>query len=257
MGIQNDAGDSVITVATGASVVGSISLGDGSDDLTFSGGDFTAVTTFDGGDDADVADGFIDTLTFAGSSGTLVAADVTNWESIVVEAGSTVTFDGIENLVTPSLSNAGGVNTQDGAVGDILTLSGDFTGGGTLSLDTVADDGSGGSDVFVIQGDASGITALNIANVGGAGGLTTGDGILVVQVDGTSPADGFSMAPFTAGGFEYSLVQVGSNWYLQSQDQGPTLPAIAIPTMSQWSTILLTLMLGGLAARRLSRRKAA
>ncbi len=216
MAIQNDEGDSAITVATGASVIGSISLGDGSDDLTFSGGDFSGVTTFDGGDDADVADGFIDTLTFAGSSGTLVAADVINWENIVVEAGSTITFDGIENLITPSLSNAGGVNTQDGAVGDTLTLSGNFTGGGTISLDAVADDGAGGADMFVIQGDVSGATVLDIANVGGTGALTTGDGILVVQVDGASPADGFTMAPFTAGEFDYTLVQVGSDWYLQS-----------------------------------------
>ncbi len=254
--ISNNYSDSAITVNTGASVLGSIILGDGSDDLTFAGGDFSGVTTFDGGDDADVADGFIDTLTFAGSSGMLIAADVINWESIVVEAGSTVTFDGIENLITPSLSNAGEVNTQDGAVGDSLTLSGDFSGGGTLSLDTVADDGSGGSDIFIIQGDASGTTTINIANTGGAGGQTTGDGILVVQVDGTSPADGFSMAPFIVGEFEYSLVQVGSNWYLQSQNQNPALPAIAIPTIGQWSMGLLILLLGGLAGRQLTRRRA-
>ncbi|MCF6226369.1 MAG: IPTL-CTERM sorting domain-containing protein [Xanthomonadales bacterium] len=230
MGIQNDAGDSAITVATGASVVGSISLGDGSDDLTFAGGDFTGVTTFDGGDDADVADAFIDTLTFAGSSGLLVAADVINWENIVIEPGSVITFDGIENLVTPSLSSTGEVNLQDGVAGDTLTLSGDFTGGGTLSLDVVADDGSSGTDLLVVEGGIiSGTTVLNIANAGGAGGQTAGNGILLVQVAGSSPAGSFSMLPFTVGGFNYQLVQVGQNWYLQSTHLTYPVTEIASP----------------------------
>ena len=255
-GVFNNYGDSDITVNDGASVLGSIILGDGSDDLTFSGGDFSGVTIFDGGDDADVADGYIDTLTFTGTSGLLVAADVINWENIVIESSAVISFDGIESLVTPNLTSTGGVDLQDGVSGDTLTLTGDFTGGGFLSLDTVADDGTGGSDLFVIEGDIiGGTTMLDIANVGGAGGQTTGDGILVVQVAGNSPADGFSMTPFMVGAYEYELVQVGSNWYLQSQDQGSLLPAIAIPTMGQWSMGLLTLLLGGFAARRLSRRR--
>ncbi|MCF6264705.1 MAG: autotransporter outer membrane beta-barrel domain-containing protein [Xanthomonadales bacterium] len=188
MGIYNDAGDSVITVATGATVIGSISLGDGSDQLSFVGGDFSGVTTFDGGDDADVADTFIDTLTFDGSSGLLSAADVINWEMILIEADSNIAFDGVENLVTANLSSTGEINLQDGSTDDNLTQIGDFNGGGTLSLDVVADDGSGGADTFTIQGDLiSGTTVLNIANVGGAGGETTGDGILLVTVAGNSP----------------------------------------------------------------------
>ncbi len=218
-GIFNNEGDSSISVNTGASVLGDISLFNGSDDLTFSGGDFSGVTLFDGGDDITVTDTFIDTLTFAGSSGLLVAADVINWENIVIEAGSTISFDGIANLRTPSLSNAGSVSLQDGAIGDALILLGDFTGGGSVNLDTVVEDGTGGTDLFTINGDVSGTTILDIANVGGAGALTTGDGIMVVKVNGVSPATGFSMSPFVVGDFQYQLVQVGSNWYLQSSTQ--------------------------------------
>ncbi len=69
LGIYNTAGDSTTTVNTGATVAGDISLTDGSDDLTFAGGDFTGVTLFNGGDDTDTGDGFTDVVSFAGSSG--------------------------------------------------------------------------------------------------------------------------------------------------------------------------------------------
>ena len=85
--IYNDAGDSTVTVNGGASVLGTIALGDGSDDLIFAGGDFTGVTLFDGGDDSDTADGFIDTLTFAGSSGAVDSSLFVNWEALVIGAG--------------------------------------------------------------------------------------------------------------------------------------------------------------------------
>jgi len=42
---------------------------------------------------------------------------------------------------------------------------------------------------------------------------------MVVKVNGVSPATGFSMPPFVVGDFQYQLVQVGSNWYLQSSTQ--------------------------------------
>ena len=254
LGIYNNEGDSSISVNPGAAVLGEINLDDGSDDLSFAGGDFSGVTIFNGGDDTDTADGFIDTLTFAGSSGLLIAADVINWENIVIEASSTISFDGIENLVTQNLSSTGTINLQDGVVDDSLSLTGDFAGGGTLNLDTVADDGSGGSDLLIINGDIiSGTTTLNITNAGGTGAQTAGDGILVVEANGASPADGFSMTPFTAGGFEYQLVQVGSNWYLQSS-VSVNLDPLAIPTLSQWTTGLLTLLLGGIGWRQLRRR---
>jgi hypothetical protein len=71
LAISNDSGDSTTTVNTGASVAGDISLGDGSDNLTFAGGSFDTDAEFNGGDDIDATDGSVDVLTFVGSSGSL------------------------------------------------------------------------------------------------------------------------------------------------------------------------------------------
>ncbi|WJY20826.1 hypothetical protein QTA57_13530 [Fontisubflavum oceani] len=69
--ISNDGGNSQTLVNTGASVAGDISLGDGSDNLTFAGGSFDTDAEFNGGDDIDATDGSVDVLTFVGSSGSL------------------------------------------------------------------------------------------------------------------------------------------------------------------------------------------
>jgi len=85
MAIQNNYGDSVTTVETGAAVLGNISLGGGSDNLTFAGGDFSGVTLFDGGNG-------LDALSFIGSSGGVAGATIVNLETVLIGAGSTISF---------------------------------------------------------------------------------------------------------------------------------------------------------------------
>ena len=67
-----------------------------------------------------------------------------------------------------------------------------ISNGGTLRLDTVLNEGGAAtrSDTLVVDGTsvgAGGATNMAIRNAGGAGALTVGDGILVVQVLEPSP----------------------------------------------------------------------
>jgi len=233
-GIYNNLGDTTITVNTGASVSGSIVLSNGSDNLTFAGGDFSGVTLFDGGDDSDVSDGFIDTLTFAGSNGTLDGAIVTNWEAVVIGSGSTINFSnsalsvgGLSILsggtlnasgnmlaLTGALANTGGtLSMQGGATGDAVTVSGDYTGGGTLQLDV--DTGADTADRLVVTGNVTGgVTQIELVNV--ASVAPTGNDITLVQVTGTSSESDFTLTggSLTAGAFVYTLSQSGNDFVL-------------------------------------------
>ncbi len=121
-----------------------------------------------------------------------------------------------------SLHNAGTVTMLAGGTSSTLTVSGEYYGhGGILALNTVLGDSSAASQKLIVNGNAMGLTTLNITNLGGAGAQTTGNGILVVQVAGNSlgefelPEPGY----IQAGGFRYSLAKVGNNWYLQSEEQ--------------------------------------
>ncbi|SMR84129.1 outer membrane autotransporter barrel domain-containing protein [Aliiroseovarius halocynthiae] len=224
--ITNDDGDSTTTVNSGAVVAGSIVLGGGADNLTFSGGDFSAVTTLDGGADTD-------TLTFSGSSGALAGAGVTGWEDVVVGNGATISFSdnmlsatrlsvsggGTLNAMgglnlTGNLSNGGTINAQDGATGDSISVSGNFVGSGSVMIDV--DFATDTSDTLVIGGDVSGgSTSIQIADV--SSGVSSGNDVLVVEVQGTTAEGDFQLAggAFASGAFSYDLVLDGAQYLLR------------------------------------------
>lgn len=81
------------------------------------------------------------------------------------------------------------------------------------------------------EGSSSGTSAVQVNNTGGAGGLTQGDGIKLIQVTGVSGASFALAAPVQAGAYEYQLFKgsdngYGENWYLRSSipSTGPTDP---------------------------------
>jgi hypothetical protein len=125
-----------------------------------------------------------------------------------------------------TFTNSGTIDLQSNPVaGDVLVITGarqaGVAGPGTfisngvmLKLDTVLNEGGAAtrSDTLVVDGTrvGSGPTNMAIRNAGGAGALTVGNGILVVQVlDPSRSAPGaFALAPgaeVRAGAFDYDL----------------------------------------------------
>ncbi len=232
--ILADTGDDSATFTSNSTTAGQILMGDGSDLVTFSGGDFSGVTLFDGGDDTGNADGFIDVLTFAGTSGALTGANVVNWENVVIGSGSTISFSdnllvtgvlqtnvgGVLNAaggfsLTGTLANNGTVSTRNGAAGDILAVSGNYSGSGQLQVDV--DFTSDTADSLQVAGNVTtGTTAVAVTDV--STGLPSGNDVLVVDVAGTTSAGDFVLAsgPVASGAFSYDLELIGSQFFLSS-----------------------------------------
>lgn len=124
------------------------------------------------------------------------------------------------------LNNAGVVTlaAASGQTGNVLNVAGNYTGtNGQVVLNTVLNEGGSAtqSDRLVIGGNASGSTLLSL-NRSGPGAATTGNGIQLVQVGGTSAANSFHLAaPIQAGAYQYLLYQGSTtdanSWYLRSQ----------------------------------------
>lgn len=123
----------------------------------------------------------------------------------------------------PVSSDASTLDLVDSEPHDVLTIQPSYTGSNAaaLAVDTCLGDSSAPSDVLKVVGDTSGTTVIKVTPAAGAacgGALTTGNGILVVDVSGNS-AGTFTLDGGTVsqGGFVYELVMVGNNWYLQSK----------------------------------------
>jgi outer membrane autotransporter protein len=143
----------------------------------------------------------------------------------VVEHTGTLNVNGIGQTVA-SLVNAGLVNMGTGtAPGTTLTTANYIGQGGVIALNTYLDADNSPTDKLVITGNATGNTSLHITNAGGAGALTIGNGILVVDaMGGATTAEGaFALSgQVVAGPYEYQLFRSGKdgsgpdNWYLRS-----------------------------------------
>ncbi|MFM0210574.1 autotransporter outer membrane beta-barrel domain-containing protein [Paraburkholderia sediminicola] len=175
-----------------------------------------------------------------GNSGTLTG-------TLNVDSSSTVFAGGFGGTATiaPALTgqsvnvnNAGTIDLTNGATAtrNTLVINGNYTGlNGRLLLQTVLGaDGSPSDKLVIAQGVGSGNTSLGVTNVGGSGGATLTDGILVVQASNgaTTTASAFTLPkPLSAGAYTYYLFKGGvsagtaDNWYLRS-----SLPAAPSPT---------------------------
>jgi outer membrane autotransporter protein len=150
-----------------------------------------------------------------------------------------------------TFTNSGVIDLQrNPAPGDVLVITGGrqagvtgpgtyISNGGALKLDTVLNEGGAAtlSDTLVVDGTsigANGATQTFVHNANGPGALTTGDGILVVQVldPSRSAAGAFALSGEVRGGpFDYRLFQGGLNgsnpqdWFLRSDfTVGPPEP---------------------------------
>jgi outer membrane autotransporter protein len=156
--------------------------------------------------------------------------------------GSTAVLDlaGVAQSVG-NVGNSGSIHFNSTGSGDtftptVLTANGDYTGnGGTLFMSTVLGDDTSLTDQLIIEGNALGSSRIELTNAGGAGALTT-NGILLVDVGGTSAANAFALtgvgvgagtdgdgAYVDANAFRYRLFQGDvsgddpESWYLRSQ----------------------------------------
>lgn len=211
-----------------------ITGGLGTDVLTFNNVKTGDVARFDSWETVDLTNDtqliFNDTLTL-GDAGTGTG-------SLTVDAASTL-YGGEANGGIAAYTagqfvdvvNAGRIDLTNGGDGaaDTFTIGGNYTGvGGQIFLNTVLGDDSSASDRLAVEGNASGTTGLNIINAGGAGDVTTQDGIMVVEVAGTSAAGAFALnGRVAAGAYEYFLFKGGvsanteDNWYLRSTIVSP------------------------------------
>lgn len=135
-----------------------------------------------------------------------------------------------------TFNNAGTINLtnknplgDNALVGDTITINGNYvSNGGSFYLNTLLDDGSsnggqGTSDLLIVTGDVTtgtGATKVFITPTAPSlGQLTTGDGIKVVEVQGSSSSNAFALGkPLTSGAYEYLLNKgtANENWYLTS-----------------------------------------
>lgn len=170
----------------------------------------------------------------AGAANTLSAAS-----AHTVATGATLDTSGLNQRVA-ALTNSGTVSLVSAAAGSTLTTNGVYVGNaGLLRLGTALAGSASVSDRLVLDGAAaraSGNTTIQIANLGGLGALTTGNGIEVVSgrngatTTAQTTKSAFSLAGghVDAGAFEYRLYAAdllggGENWYLRSTAP-PILP---------------------------------
>jgi outer membrane autotransporter protein len=163
-----------------------------------------------------------DTIVAAGTLKAAAANVLSAASATTVQRGATLDLNGFDQTVA-ALTNAGTV-ALSGAPGTTLAVSGNYTGAsGVLQLNTLLNQGGAATrtDMLTIGGNAGGDTSIRVDGSGN-GALTTGDGIRVVQVGGTSSTTAFRLAaPVQAGAYEYLLYRGGNasanDWYLRSQ----------------------------------------
>ncbi|WP_339488938.1 autotransporter family protein [Pseudomonas sp. EL_65y_Pfl2_R95] len=218
-----------IRLLSGSVTRGQILLGMGADRANIdASADIAGVSSLDGGGGVyDNLKGGGDILTFAGGDQRVAANSLQNWEKVVLDPGTQITFsssgltvggsdDAMERglvinqgatvrtaeptfVVTGDLNNHGRIDLQNNSAGNRFVVasnpdgaSGDYHGqNASLKIDSVLGDDNSPSDSLVVDGNATGNTTISINNLGGTGSLTR-TGIDVVQVNGNS-AGAFSL----------------------------------------------------------------
>ncbi|HGT5530042.1 TPA: AIDA-I family autotransporter adhesin YfaL/EhaC [Escherichia coli] len=164
------------------------------------------------------------TLVNATDGVTLTGELNTNLETISLTYLSDVTVNG-------DLTNMSGtVSLQNGVAGDTLTVNGDYTGGGTLFLDSELNGDDSVSDQLVLNGNTSGNTTVVVNPITGTGEPTsTGIKVVDFTADPTQFQNNaqFSLAGsgyVNMGAYDYTLVEDNNDWYLRSQEVTPPSP---------------------------------
>lgn len=171
----------------------SLWVGDGATFKTGADQDIQSIDATSSGT-IDISDGTVLRLTGQDTSVALNAS-LFNGDGTLVNATDGVTLTGElnTNLETDSLTylsnvtvngnltnTSGAVSLQNGVAGDTLTVNGDYTGGGTLLLDSELNGDDSASDQLVLNGNTAGNTTVVINPITGIGEPTS-TGIKVVD----------------------------------------------------------------------------
>ena len=195
-----------VVVGSGAAITGGIKLADDSKDLKLEGVDISSIGRLDGGA------GSANALTLDDVSGTLASANRTGWETINVGGGSIVAFGAGTHTVSAGIGVAAGGTLdvgRDTDTTDKLTVSGNFAGGGTISLNANFAS-SGAADMLVITGNVTGTTVVNIGKIAESQAIDISDRPKtiegVIDVTGNVSSSAFTVAgDVIFGGIGYRL----------------------------------------------------
>ncbi len=145
--------------------------------------------------------------------------------------GGTINATGGLTTITSlaTVANSGTLNLQDGATGDVLTITNDYAGSGPAALNI--DAAATTSDRLIVTGVTSGSTLVN-ANIVGAS-LINIPGNLVV--DTNTAATTFTLG--TIGGntsplVNYALVQSGTDYYLTATPTAAAFDPMAVGNLA-------------------------
>ncbi len=209
--IQHGEGDSVMTLNPGATIRGNIKLGGGKDILRLQGGIIDENAELDGGNDAAI-NSSVDTVIFAPSADApnqlartkIIGSNLKNWERIVVESNAQMIVSGQQALVTQEFTNRGSLNLADNEPDDVLSVTGNYVGGGLLYID--ANFATEKADRLTIDGDVVGSTELRITDTTGSG-LATGRDFWVINVEGAVSPRAFELKrAIRVDGIDYNLI---------------------------------------------------
>ncbi|HCK2808803.1 TPA: AIDA-I family autotransporter adhesin YfaL/EhaC, partial [Escherichia coli] len=227
----------------------SLWVGDGATFKTGADQDIQSIDVTSSGT-IDISDGTVLRLTGQDTSVALNAS-LFNGDGTLVNATDGVTLTGElnTNLETDSLTylsdvtvngnltnTSGAVSLQNGVAGDTLTVNGDYTGGGTLLLDSELNGDDSASDQLVLNGNTAGNTTVVINPITGIGEPTsTGIKVVDFAADPTQFQNNaqFSLAGsgyVNMGAYDYTLVEDNNDWYLRSQEATPPSPPDPDPT---------------------------
>ncbi|XSG82367.1 MAG: autotransporter-associated beta strand repeat-containing protein, partial [Methyloligella sp. ZOD6] len=159
-------------------------------------------------------------------SGGTLAVNGSITSDVTVQSGGTLAGIG---MISAGVVNRGTV-APGNSIGT-LTVTGNYVGsGGRLEIESVLAGNASPTDQLVLDGgSARGRTGVQVINLNGPGGVTSGNGIPVVvaQNGATTSASAFSLTgPVAAGPYQYVLRRgsgspaEAQSWYLASHVQG-------------------------------------
>ena len=185
----------------------------------------------------------VDATLYVTAAGTLGSGQVNVSLGTLVTDGGALSSNVMSNYGTfrvtggsetvSSYIGTGTLDLSEGtAVNQSLTVAGNFVGGGTLEFDANLSGPGALADRLIVHGNTSGVTTIDVTDIGISPGAYNPDGIALVQVSGTTSANNFVLknGPISKGLFIYDLQLDGGTHELVSSLNAPLAsgPAVVV-----------------------------